>query len=247
MFDAIAPRYDRLNRILSLGSDARWRRQTVAALALEPGQRVLDVATGTADLAIELARLCPGVDVIGVDPSLGMLEIGRRKVAGAGLTGRIRLEQADGQELPYQDASFDAASVAFGIRNFPDRARGLREMARVVRPGGRVAILELSEPRRGIVSPFARFYIRVLVPRMGSLLARAPEYRYLQRSIAAFPAAEVFASMMEETGLSDPRVRPLSFGVVHLYTASVPQRRRPRPGAATGRGAAGHEAAEGKS
>jgi demethylmenaquinone methyltransferase/2-methoxy-6-polyprenyl-1,4-benzoquinol methylase len=222
MFDAIAPRYDRLNRVLSLGADAYWRRRTVRALGLAPGQRVLDVATGTGDLAIEIARSCPGVEVVGIDPSAGMLELGRSKVAAASLLPRVRLEQGDGQDLPLADASFDAACVAFGIRNFPDRARGLREMARVVRPGGRVAVLELSEPRGGILAPFARFYIRALVPWIGSVLSRAPEYRYLQRSIATFPPAEEFAATMERAGLELPRVQPLTFGVVHLYVARVP-------------------------
>ena len=222
MFDAIAPRYDRLNRILSLGCDVRWRNHAVRALALEPGQRVLDVATGTADLAIALARGRSGVEVVGVDPSARMLEVGRRKVERAGLGARVRLEQADGLDLPFEGASFDAACVAFGIRNFRDRELGLLEMARVVRPGGRVAVLELSEPRRGMLAPFARFYIRALVPRIGGLLARAQQYRYLQESVAAFPPAEVFASMMRRAGLADPTIRPLTFGVVHLYTARVP-------------------------
>jgi demethylmenaquinone methyltransferase / 2-methoxy-6-polyprenyl-1,4-benzoquinol methylase len=221
MFDAIASRYDRLNRVLSLGADRRWRRRAVAALELADGERVLDVATGTADLALEIARARPGVEVIGVDPSRGMLEVGRRKVAAAGLEGRVRLEEADGQALPYADGSFDAACIAFGIRNVADRARGLREMSRVVRSGGRVVVLELSEPRRGLLALGARLYIRVLVPRIGALLSGAAEYRYLQSSIAAFPPPDEFAAMMEAAGIESPRVRALTCGVAHLYAGTV--------------------------
>lgn len=137
MFDAIAPRYDRLNRIMSFGVDRRWRKKTVAALALPDGPcRVLDVATGTGDLAIDIARRHPHARVVGVDPSLGMLEIGRGKVAARGLADRVELLAGDAQALDHDDASFDGATIAFGIRNVPDRRRGLAEMARVVRPGG---------------------------------------------------------------------------------------------------------------
>ncbi|HVS14512.1 MAG TPA: bifunctional demethylmenaquinone methyltransferase/2-methoxy-6-polyprenyl-1,4-benzoquinol methylase UbiE [Thermoanaerobaculia bacterium] len=232
MFDAIARRYDRLNRVLSLGADRRWRRRAVAALELADGDRVLDVATGTADLALEIARARPGVEVIGVDPSLGMLEVGRRKVAAAALEGRVRLEEADGQALPFAVDSFDAACIAFGIRNVPDRRLGLAEMARVVRPGGRVVVLELSEPRRGLLALGARFYIRVLVPRIGALLSGAAEYRYLQSSIAAFPPPAELAALMESCGIAAPRVRPLTFGVAHLFAGVV-------GGPATGAGAEG--------
>jgi len=223
MFDAIAPNYDRLNRILSLGVDQRWRRRTVAALALgETAARVLDLATGTADLAIEIAKQYPAAQIVGVDPSSGMLEVGVRKLAARGLEDRVTLEVGDAQALAHADASFDGATIAFGIRNVPDRARGLAEMARVVRPGGRVCILELSEPRGGLIAPFARFHVHVLVPRIGALLSGKREYRYLQRSIAAFPPADEFAAMMETAGLVVEQVTPLTFGVCHLYVGRVP-------------------------
>ncbi|MCB9563376.1 MAG: bifunctional demethylmenaquinone methyltransferase/2-methoxy-6-polyprenyl-1,4-benzoquinol methylase UbiE [Kofleriaceae bacterium] len=223
MFDAIAHRYDRLNRILSMGIDKRWRRKTVAALRLPDGpSRVLDVATGTGDLALDIARRHPAAHVVGVDPSVKMLARGVAKVAARGLDDRITLDEGDAQALTYPDASFDGATIAFGIRNVPDRARGLAEMARVVRPGGRVCVLELSEPRRGIMAPLARFHVHVVVPRIGALLSGAREYRYLQKSIAAFPPPDEFAAMMAAAGLEIEAVRALTFGVCHLYVGRVP-------------------------
>ena len=222
MFDAIAERYDRLNRILSLGLDHGWRRRTVEALGLGPDARVLDLATGTADLAIAVASQHPSARVTGSDPSGNMLAIGEQKVGERGLADRISLEQGDAQSLPYPDDRFDGCCIAFGIRNVPDRAKALREMARVVRPGGRVAILELAEPDHGLLALGTRFYIRVLVPRIGAWLSGAREYRYLQESIQAFPPAEVFAATMREAGLDVLGVHPLTFGVVNLYVARVP-------------------------
>lgn len=221
-FDSIAARYDFVNRVLSFGIDRSWRKKTVRALELRAGMRALDLATGTADLAIAIAHTYPGVEVVGVDPSKQMLAIGQRKVEGRSLEGRIRLLQGDAQEIGQPDASFDAISIAFGIRNVPDREKALREMARVGKPGARIAILELGEPRGGIVGPLARFHVHVMVPTLGALLSGAREYRYLERSIAAFPKAEDFAELMRASGLVDVRVSPLTFGVCHLYTARVP-------------------------
>ncbi|RMH38957.1 MAG: bifunctional demethylmenaquinone methyltransferase/2-methoxy-6-polyprenyl-1,4-benzoquinol methylase UbiE [Deltaproteobacteria bacterium] len=226
MFDAIAHRYDLVNRVLSFGIDRRWRKKTIRALDLSPGQRVLDLATGTADLAIAVARACPGVTVVGVDPSEGMLAVGARKVARAGVADRVTLRTGDAQRLDAADDSFDAACMAFGIRNVPDRPRALREIARVVRPGGRVAILELSEPRSGLLGPLARFHVHTVVPRVGALLSRAPQYRYLQQSIAAFPPPDEFAGVMRAAGLRVDRVAPLTFGVCCLYVATAPEEAR---------------------
>lgn len=219
MFDMIAPRYDLLNRLMSLGVDQRWRNKTVDALELKPGFRVLDLATGTADLALKVLQRHPDTKVVGVDPSEGMLEVGRRKVEAKGLGAVCELRVGDAQQLPFEDKSFDGLCMAFGIRNVPDRARALREMARVVRPDGRIAILELSEPRKGLLGPMARFQIRTVVPFMGRLLSGAREYRYLQESIASFPEPEVFADLMRESGLEVLRVTPLTFGVCCLYVA----------------------------
>jgi demethylmenaquinone methyltransferase/2-methoxy-6-polyprenyl-1,4-benzoquinol methylase len=219
MFDRIAARYDTLNRILSLGIDRRWRRLAVRALALPPAARVLDLATGTADVALEVLRQHPDARVLGLDPSLQMLAIGRSKVRRAGREKSAELLFGDAQDLPYADRSFDGVTIAFGIRNVPDRARALAEMARVTRRDGRIAILELMEPRAGLLAPLARGFVRSLVPRLGALLSGAPEYRYLQRSMAAFPAPDAFAEAMRRAGLEPLEVRPLTLGVVCLFVA----------------------------
>lgn len=223
MFDNIARRYDLLNRVMSFGVDRRWRKKTVRALGLPAGDsvcRVLDVATGTGDLAIDVARRHPGAVITGVDPSTKMIEVGNGKLAARGLAGRVRLEEGDAQALAYDDDSFDGVCIAFGIRNVPDRGRGLREMARVCRPGGRVAILELGEPKQGIMAPLARFHIRQVVPRLGAWISGAKEYRYLQTSIAAFPPPDEFAALMKVSGLDVVEVVPLTFGVCNLYVGT---------------------------
>lgn len=222
MFDNIARRYDLLNRLMSFGVDKRWRKRTVKALALpaDAPSRVLDVATGTGDLAIDVARRHPLAEVVGVDPSRNMIEVGRPKLVARKLADRVTLEEGDAQALRFDDDSFDGVCIAFGIRNVPDRALGLREMARVCRPGGRVAILELGEPRKGVIAPLARFHIRQVVPRVGAWLSGAKEYRYLQTSIAAFPEPSDFADMMRDAGLRVLDVIPLTFGVCNLYVAT---------------------------
>ena len=227
MFDGIAARYDLLNRIISLGVDQRWRRHTVAALKLRPEARVLDLATGTGDLALRIAQDAPTAHVVGLDPSREMLRVFERKIAERKLGGRVTLEFGDAEQLPFADASFDAITMAFGIRNVPDRPAALREMARVVKPGGRIAILELSEPRSGFLGTFARFHVHVLVPRLGALLSGAREYAYLQQSIAAFPPPEVFADLMRANGQQVLEVKPMTFGVVCLYVATVGRRESP--------------------
>lgn len=214
MFDRIAGRYDRLNRIMSLGMDVRWRRALVAALP--PGE-VLDVATGTADVALALARRDLDTLVTGLDPSANMLEFGREKVRAARLGERIDLVEGDAQRMPFAADHFAGSCIAFGIRNVPDRALGLAEMTRVTRPGGPVAILELTEPRGGIMAFFARLHVRHVVPRLGAWLSKDKEYRYLQASIAAFPPVDAFVAEMEAAGLRDVEVQRMSFGAVHLF------------------------------
>ncbi len=221
MFDAIATRYDLLNRVLSLGLDRGWREALVRAMALEPGDHALDLATGTGDVAVAIARAHPEARITGVDPSAGMLAVGRDKLARAALEDRVTLVQGDAQALPFDDDDFAASCIAFGIRNVPDRALGLAEMARVTRPGGRVVVLELGEPRSGLLAGAVRFHIRQVVPRVGAALSGAKEYRYLQRSVAAFPTPERFAAMMVEAGLEVQPPRALGFGAAWLYTGTV--------------------------
>jgi demethylmenaquinone methyltransferase/2-methoxy-6-polyprenyl-1,4-benzoquinol methylase len=217
MFDGIAERYDFVNRVISLGIDQSWRKKTVQALRLSPGARVLDLATGTGDLAIMVARQHPGVSVVGVDPSQKMLDVGQKKLDQAALSDRVSLQVGDAQALQFPENTFDGLCIAFGIRNVPDRLQGLREMARVTRPGGRVAILELSEPRGGVLGPLARFHVHSVVPTLGALLSGRREYHYLQKSIAAFPPAEQFEALMAEAGLGVVASSALTFGVCHLY------------------------------
>ena len=218
MFDRIAQRYDLLNRLMSLGRDQSWRRRTVRSLVLRRGQRVLDLATGTADLALLAAEAAPDICVVGVDPSAGMLEVGRAKLVRRGADGRVRLQQGDAEALPFENHSFDACCIAFGIRNVPDRPRALAEMVRVTRRGGRIAILELTEPRGAL----SRFHVHHVVPRLGALLSGQREYRYLQRSIAAFPPPDAFAAMMGAAGLASVTATALTLGVCHLFAGEVP-------------------------
>lgn len=222
MFDRIAERYDLLNRLISLGLDKSWRTKLLTALNVTGGDRVLDVATGTADVAIAAAQRFPGLKVIGLDPSVNMLAVGDRKISELELPDHVELVEGDAQAMPFEDGEFDAACISFGIRNVPDRLQGLKEMRRSVRSGGRVVVLELSEPRRGLLAPFARFHIHHVVPRLGALLSGDKEYRYLAQSIRAFPPASEFAALMEQAGLVDVSYEPMTFGVAHLYVGVVP-------------------------
>lgn len=215
MFDQIARRYDLLNRVISLGLDQSWRTKLINALPREG--ELLDVATGTADVALSIAKRHPKTRVIGLDPSVGMLDVGRLKVGKRALTERVSLEVGDALAMSYEDDRFEGSCVAFGVRNFPDRLQGLKEMRRVTKPGGPVAILELSEPRGGLFAPFARLHVHHVVPWLGAILSGNKEYRYLQKSVAAFPPPEMFKGLMEEAGLTDVKVERMPFGVAHLY------------------------------
>jgi demethylmenaquinone methyltransferase / 2-methoxy-6-polyprenyl-1,4-benzoquinol methylase len=221
MFDAIAGRYDLLNRLMSLGQDQMWRRRAVKALGVRPGDKILDVATGTGDLALMIADLHTHAKVQGVDPSGNMIGVGQEKIAAKKLGGRVTMEIGDGTALPYEDDQYDGAVVAFGIRNFPDRLEGLKEMRRVVKPGRKVVVLELSEPREGLLAKPAQLYIHHIVPRLGAAISGKKEYRYLQRSIEAFPDAPDFVALMQEAGLRDCEAIPMSFGAVHLFVGTV--------------------------
>ncbi|GIV59311.1 bifunctional demethylmenaquinone methyltransferase/2-methoxy-6-polyprenyl-1,4-benzoquinol methylase UbiE [Rhodocaloribacter litoris] len=221
MFDAIAPRYDLLNRILSFGIDRRWRRQAVAMLREHQPRRILDVATGTADLAIEALSLDPE-KVVGVDISDEMLRIGQEKIERLGLADRITLRKGDAERLPFSDSQFDAVLVAFGVRNFENLEQGLRQIARVLRPGGVLVVLEFSRPRRFPVKQLYRFYARHILPRVGRSLSRNEgAYQYLPDSIAAFPDGPHFLDIMEKAGFKDLRWKPLTFGIASLYKGTT--------------------------
>ncbi len=223
MFDRIAGRYDFVNRVISLGLDQRWRRAAVRALRLgDAGGRVLDLATGTGDLALAIAAAHPSATVVGSDPSTGMLEVGRGKVTARSLDPRVRLEEGDAQALPYADDSFDGLTMAFGIRNVPSRARALAEMRRVLRPGARAVVLELTEPEGRVLGAMARFHVHGVVPRAGALLSGSEEYRYLEKSIRAFPKGTRFADELAAAGFADVTAEPLLLGVAHLFVGVAP-------------------------
>ena len=199
MFDGIAHRYDPLNKLMTFGLDRLWRKKTVKALELPDNAKVLDLATGTADVALLVARRHPDAEVIGLDPSAKMLEVGQEKVAAAGLTGRVKLELGEAERLPYESSSFDGVTIAFGIRNVADRPAALREIARVLKFDGRLAILEANEPR-GLLAPLAKLHLRLVVPLLGALLSSRREYQYLQSSMEAFPPPALFGATMSGCG-----------------------------------------------
>ncbi|MDY0163490.1 bifunctional demethylmenaquinone methyltransferase/2-methoxy-6-polyprenyl-1,4-benzoquinol methylase UbiE [Desulfobotulus sp.] len=222
MFDAIAPRYDFLNRLLSLRQDTLWRRKAVRALSLPRKGRVLDVACGTADVAMEVIRLHPEARVVGVDFSEGMLEIGREKVAAAGMTDSIELQAANALHLPFDAESFDAITIAFGIRNIQDREGALGEFFRCLRPGGRLAILELATPPEGFLRKLYLLYFQSLLPFIGGLFSSNFAYRYLPDSVLAFPQPEIFSEIIRNCGFQEVSHTALTLGVSTLYTGKKP-------------------------
>lgn len=217
MFDGIARRYDLLNILSSGGLDRVWRRKTVRALQLEPGARVLDVATGTADVALLAAKLIPGLRAVGLDPSQKMLELGAQKAKARG--ANVSFVRGDAMSLPFPERAFDGVTIAFGIRNVPDRPRALRELHRVLKPGARLSILELAEPRGKILGAMARLHVHSIVPRLGKWLSTATEYDYLAASIARFPPHEEFVETIRAAGFTQVTATPLTFGACVLFVA----------------------------
>jgi len=221
MFSGIAPRYDFLNRLLSLGVDRRWRREAVSEMVPARGGRHLDLATGTADMALEILRQKGNAaTVAGADISVEMMRVGREKCRRAGAADRVGFVRAPGEALPFRDGAFDSACVAFGIRNVVDRERGLREMCRVVRPGGRVVVLEFSTPRSELFGALYRYYFTRLLPRIGGLFSRRSAYAYLTESVLSFPEPPAFAAMMRAAGCASLTFRPLTLGIVTLYVGT---------------------------
>ena len=220
MFDNISGNYDRLNRILSLGIDIGWRNTLVRKVRKSPHNQILDVATGTADLAITLARQLDVEFVTGVDISEGMLEVGREKVTKKALGKLIALKYGDSEDLQYSEASFDLVTVAFGVRNFQNLKIGLAEMRRVLKPSGKVAILEFSKPNNIVFGAIYKLYFNYVLPVVGQLISKdIAAYTYLPESVNHFPAGKAFGAVLAEVGYKNIEIYPLTFGVCSLYIA----------------------------
>jgi len=224
MFDAIAPRYDLLNHLLSAGIDRRWRAAAIASLKLTGRETVLDVCCGTADVALEGRRGGPSgppaARAIGVDFSGAMLALGLKKVKAAGESGRIALIRGDAMRLPAAGRSVDAVTVAFGIRNVQRPEVACAEMARVLRPGGRLAVLEFGMPRIPGIKPLYLWYFTHVLPRIGRAISgHGAAYSYLPASVGTFAPPSEFMETLRRAGFSDVRADPLTFGIVYLYTA----------------------------
>lgn len=221
MFDSIAHSYDFLNHVLSLGIDRSWRRTAIDSLRPFAPKRLLDVATGTGDFALLAMRRLNLDSILGVDLSEGMLRVGREKVEQQGLSDRITLRKADCMQLDIPDNSFDAVTVAYGVRNFEDLDRGLQEMRRVLRPGGRLVIIELTTPVRFPMKQLFRFYSRILMPIVGKTVSHdARAYTYLPATMEAFPQGEVMQEILRKAGYTDVHFRRFTFGLSTLYTAA---------------------------
>jgi demethylmenaquinone methyltransferase/2-methoxy-6-polyprenyl-1,4-benzoquinol methylase len=228
MFDRIAGVYDRMNSVMTAGLHHHWRRRAADLAGLGPGQSALDVATGTGDLALELTRrVAPGGSVVGADFSERMLELARDKAGAERAAGRVpadtmlRFETANALELPYGSDEFDAATVGFGARNFSDLPRGLSEMARVVRPGGRVVVLEITTPTGPPLSTFLDVWFDRIVPVLGRVAGDADAYNYLPSSVRRFPAPDALAGIMWECGLRSVRYVITAGGIIALHVGEV--------------------------
>ncbi len=223
MFDNIAPAYDLMNRAMSLGLDRSWRRKAVRMVAATRPHAIVDIATGTGDFALSLAQAIPDANVIGLDLSKGMVEIGRRKVAEAGMNDRISMQVGDCLDSPLPEACADAVTVAFGVRNFARLADGYRAMFRMLRPGGLLCVIELSTPTSPLVKPFYKLYTRGFIPLMGRLVSKDRRaYTYLPESIAAVQQGDAMLALMRGAGFEQTKFHRLTLGVCTIYTAIRP-------------------------
>ena len=223
MFDNISPYYDVLNRVLSLGIDRQWRKKAVALLPKRLGPHVMDMATGTADLAVEIVRQRPDARVTGIDVSTDMLSRGQTKLRKLGLDMAIELVRGASERIDYPDDTFDAATVAFGVRNFEDTVGGLTEMRRVIRPGGRLIVLEFSRIRTFPIKLAFNLYFGRVLPWIGRVWSSDPRaYSYLYESVQAFPDGKEFARLLESAGFVQPSWQALTLGICTVYTAQVP-------------------------
>jgi demethylmenaquinone methyltransferase / 2-methoxy-6-polyprenyl-1,4-benzoquinol methylase len=218
MFDDISNRYDFLNHFLSFGIDRIWRRKLISLLSLKHPQHILDVATGTGDLAIALAKLKP-MKITGIDIAVKMLDIAREKVTRRKLENIISFRPGDAEKIPFSDGSFDAVTVAFGVRNYEDLLRGLKEMHRVLKPGGSMMILEFSHPRSSLLESMYGLYSQTIIPFAGKFISgNKIAYQYLPDSVAAFPSGNDFLDILKAAGMSNNRQYPMTGGIATIYT-----------------------------
>lgn len=223
MFNQIAFRYDFLNRFLSGGIDLYWRKKAIRELQAIHPKRILDVATGTADLALITMKFLTPEKIIGIDISTGMLDLGRKKIAKAMLNDRIELLEGDSETIKFPDNSFDAVTVAFGVRNFEHLRTGLSEMLRVLRPGGKLVVLEFSKPKKTGFKGLYKLYMKLVAPGIGSLVSKnKAAYQYLNDSVQAFPEGTDFNQILQETGYSDTYFKTLSLGICTIYCGTKP-------------------------
>jgi demethylmenaquinone methyltransferase/2-methoxy-6-polyprenyl-1,4-benzoquinol methylase len=221
MFNDIAHRYDFMNRFLSVGTDMGWRKKAITQLKGINPQQLLDVATGTADMAILTYAMLQPRNITGIDISEGMLEIGRKKVGEKGLSGHIELLTGDSETINFPDNSFDGITVAFGVRNFQNLEKGLREMMRVLRPGGKLVVLEFSKPKNIFFRGIYNLYMNIIAPAFGKMFAKNKKaYRYLNQSVQAFPEREQFTNILKSAGYRDTYYKTLSLGICAIYCGS---------------------------
>jgi len=220
MFDKIAPYYDNLNRVLSLGIDVLWRKKAINLLKKENPKTILDIATGTADLAIEAARTIKPDQIIGMDISVNMLKIGEEKINKKGLSDVIKLEAGDSENLQYESDSFDAVMAAFGVRNFENLEKGLAEMFRVLKPGGTMMVLEFSKPRHFPLKQGFNIYFKYILPVIGKVRSKDEKaYKYLYESVQVFPDYDDFTSILKKLGFTQTNYKVLSAGICCIYLA----------------------------
>ncbi|MBN8836512.1 MAG: bifunctional demethylmenaquinone methyltransferase/2-methoxy-6-polyprenyl-1,4-benzoquinol methylase UbiE [Sphingobacteriia bacterium] len=218
MFNSIAVKYDFLNRFLSGGIDLLWRKKAIKKLKPVEPQLILDVATGTADVALMTYELLHPQKIIGIDISTGMLELGRKKIEAKGLNNVIELQTGDSEHIQFPDNYFDAITVAFGVRNFENLAKGLKEMLRVLRPGGKLVVLEFSKPKKGLFSIFYQFYLSKMAPGVVQIFSSNKKaYQYLNNSVQAFPEGQTFLNVMNEAGFTQTQLQSLSLGICTIY------------------------------
>ena len=223
MFDTIAPRYDFMNRFLSAGIDISWRRKAIKFLRQDKPKLILDVATGTGDMAIMAMKMLNPEKIAGIDISEGMLEIGRKKIEKEGLQAKIELFNGDGETINFERNTFDGVMVAFGVRNFENLEKGLREILRVLKPGAQLVVLEFSKPRIPGVKSFYNFYCGIVAPQMAKWFGQNKRaYQYLNHSSKAFPDRETLVDILKKTGYSNTYYKSLSLGICCIYSARKP-------------------------